>query len=101
MATKAKAKKSARSGAKTRESPRARHEFMRNYSTDSAGNTVLTGLTLKETVEYEEYRDLPVAERKAGNTEDRFQALHHKHEAARKKLVSAGLASAGATRAKR
>ena len=72
---------------------REHRKFMRSYTTDDQGNKVLIGLTLKETVAYEEYRDSAAAAPKAGMTpdpsaakrgkaEDRFQALAKKHEAA-------------------
>ena len=46
-----------RSRAKTPPDPRKHRAFMRSYATDADGNRVLIGLTLAETVEYEDYRD--------------------------------------------
>jgi hypothetical protein len=76
---------SATSRAKSPASPRAHRAFMRSYTTDAEGNKVLIGLTLRETVDYEEYRDTAMAERKPGRAQDRFQELHRKHMAARAK----------------
>ena len=61
-------KKPTRSKAKTLPNPREHKKFMRSYTTDGEGNKVLIGLTLKETVEYEEYRDAFGAERKTSAT---------------------------------
>ena len=93
-------KKLTRSKAKTLPNPREHKRFMRSYTTDGEGNKVLIGLTLKETVEYEEYRDAFGAERKTSamvnlhvaegrKAQGRFQQLHRKHEAARLKAGAA------------
>ena len=90
-----KAKKSAR--AKNPPPLREHRKFMRSYTTDSEGNKVLIGLTLKETVAYEEYRDSAAAAPKAGKkiaakpgkAENQFQALAKKHEAALKQTAAA------------
>jgi len=69
---------------------REHRKFMRSYTTDAQGNKVLIGLTLKETVAYEEYRDSAAAAptpgktsaAKPGKAENQFQTLAKKHEAA-------------------
>lgn len=69
-------------------------EFLRLWTTDAHGSSVLVGLTPEETAEYVEYRDRVEKENASGvhgdrRGRDRWLELHDKHEKARFQVIAA------------
>jgi hypothetical protein len=62
----------------------------RKLTTDSAGNEMMVGLTLAESLEYLRYvRDMTPGKGADTDAADRYLELHEKHELARKTVLFA------------
>jgi hypothetical protein len=62
---------------------------MRALNTDTSGNEVLVGLTLEETAFYMTYGRQFLTGNRDHSNEDKYMALHDKHEAARLGVLGA------------